>query len=161
MGLLSKLKSAVNFVTGGAAKVQIEYTPSTAVPGQTINVKVTAVSTGGEVKSKGIYIDLRSIERVSVSKRDSVELDDDLDFSKETFSNEVKISDDFVLGANETKVFEGTINMPDNVQPSFDGKFVSHAWEIRGRVEAKGNDPDSGYKPIRVGMKLIDRKSVV
>lgn len=153
MGLLSKLKSAVNFVTGGAAKVQIEYSPSTAVPGQAISVKVTATSTGGEVKSKGIYIDLRAVERVAVSKRDAAELDDDLDFSKTTFKNEIKIADEFVLGANETKVFEGTINMPDNVQPSFEGKYVSHAWEIRGRVEAKGNDPDSGFQPIRVGMK--------
>ena len=153
MGLLGKLKNAANFVTGGAAKVQVEYSPSTAVSGQAIQVKVTATSTGGEVKSKGIYIDLRSIERVSVLKRESVHLDQDLNFSQETFSTELKISDDFVLGADETRVFEGSINMPNNVQPSFDGRFVSHAWEIRGRVEAKGNDPDSGYQPIRVEVR--------
>lgn len=153
MGLLNKLKGAVNFVTGGAAKVQIEYEPSTAVPGQTIHVKVTATSTGSEVKSKGIFIDLRSVERVRITKRDHGDLDHDLDIMKTTFDTEVKIADDFVLGADETRVFEGSVNMPDNVQPTFDGRFVSHAWEIRGRVEARGNDPDSGFKPIRVGMK--------
>ncbi len=153
MGLLDKLKGAVNFVTGGAAKVQIEYSPSTAVPGTTINVKVTATSTGGEVKSKGIYVDLRAVERVSVSKRDSAELDSDLNLSFTTFNNEIKIAEEFVLGKDETRVFEGTVTMPDNVQPTFDGKYVSHEWEIRGRVEAKGNDPDSGFQPIKVGMK--------
>ena len=150
MGLFDKLKAAVNFVTGGAAKVQIEYSPTTAIAGQPINVKITAVSTGAEVTSKGIYVDLRAVEKVSVSKKESVELDNDLNMSFETFSQEFKISADFVLGKDETKVFEGTINMPANVEPSFDGKYVSHDWEIRGRVEAKGNDPDSGYQPIKV-----------
>ena len=63
------------------------------------------------------------------------------------------ISGEFVLGANESKEFEGTVNMPQNVQPTFQGKYTFHEWEIRGRVEAKGNDPDSGFKPLRVGLK--------
>lgn len=153
MGLFDKLKSAVNFVTGGAAKVQIEYSPSTALPGDPISVKVTATSTGAEVKSKGIYIDLRAVERVSVNKRDSAELDNDLNLSFTTFNQEFKIAEEFVLGKDETKVFEGSVNMPQNVQPTFNGKYVSHEWEIRGRVEAKGNDPDSGFQPIKVGMR--------
>ena len=153
MGFLDKIKGAVNAVTGGAAKVQIEYDPPTAFPGDTVRVKVTASSTGGEIKSKGIYVDLRAVERVSVSKRDSEELDRDLRLSFTTFKDEVKITEDFVLGKDESRVFEGTITMPANVQPTFEGEFVSHAWEIRGRVEARGNDPDSGFQPIRVGLR--------
>jgi sporulation-control protein spo0M len=149
VGLFDKLKAAVNFVTGGAAKVQIEYTPHTAVAGQPINVKVTATGTA-EVNSGGIFVDLRAVEKVSVSKRDSIELDNDLNLKFETFEQEFKIAEAFVLAKDETKVFEGTITMPANVQPSFNGKYVSHEWEIRGRVEAKGNDPDSGYQPMKV-----------
>ena len=152
MGLLSKLKSAVNFVTGGAAKVTIEYSPSTVFPGQTVNVKITATSTGGEVKSKGVFIDLHAVERVSVKKRESADLDDDLHLTMTTTSEEQQIAEAFVLSKDETRVFEGMITMPNNIQPSFNGQYVAHDWEIRGRVEAKGNDPDSGFKPLRVGL---------
>ena len=63
MGLFDKLKAAVNFVSGGAATVSIEYSPTTAVAGSPIKVKVTALASA-EVKSKGIYIDLRAVEKV-------------------------------------------------------------------------------------------------
>lgn len=149
MGLFDKLKAAVNFVSGGAAKVSIEYSPTTAVAGSPINVKVTVLASA-EVKSKGIYIDLRAVEKVSVSKRDSIQLEHDLNLSFETFEQEFKIAEDFVIAKDETKVWEGSINIPPNVEPSLNGKYVSHDWELRGRVEAKGNDPDSGFKPIKV-----------
>lgn len=152
MGLMSKLKGALSFVTGGAAKVTIEYSPATVFPGQSVNVKITATSTGSEVKSKGVFIDLHAVERVSVRKRESADLDDDLHLTMTTTSEEQKIAEPFVLGKDETRIFEGVITMPQNIQPSFNGQYVAHDWEIRGRVEAKGNDPDSGFQPLRVGL---------
>ena len=59
-----------------------------------------------------------------------------------------------MLAANETKVFEGVFVLPGGIQPSFQGKNASHQWTVRGRIEAFGNDPDSGYQPFRVGLTI-------
>src|SRR3989304_6076715 len=52
MGFLDKLKGAVNAVTGGAAKVTMEFEPKAVYPGDVVRVKISATSTGSEVKAK-------------------------------------------------------------------------------------------------------------
>jgi len=153
MGLMDKLKGAVKAVTGGAAKVTIEMSQPLAMPGDGIGVRVTVTSTGGEVKSKGVFVDLRGDERVSVNKKASELLDQNLVLTRETFSQAFQITGEFVLGAGETQTFEGQVVVPPNVQPSFSGTFTEHQWQIRGRLEARGNDPDSGFLPFRVGLR--------
>lgn len=154
MGFFDKIKSAVNAVTGGAAKVTIEFQPTTGYAGDQVLVKISVVATGNsEVKSKGMFVDLRSVEEVTI-KKNVAGTDNDIGVSHTTFEQEFKIAPDFVLAGNETKLFEGTIQLPANVQPTYEGHFTQHRWEIRGRMEAFGNDPDSGYLPFRVGMKM-------
>lgn len=153
MGLLDKLKGAVNAVTGGAAKVTIEFQPALAYPGDTVKVKITTTSTGQEVKSKGIFVDLRGVEELALKKGDANTLEGDLTLSKTTFEQEFKIAPELVLAANETKTFEGSFQIPAGVQPTFKGTWARYTWEIRGRMEAFGNDPDSGFQPFMVGLK--------
>src|SRR5262245_18082601 len=66
MGFLDKIKGAVNAVTGGAAKVTMEFKPSVAFPGDVIAVKITATSTGQQVKSKGVFVDLQGVEGINI-----------------------------------------------------------------------------------------------
>ena len=153
MGFMDKIKGAVKAVTGGAAKVTVEYPKDPLMPGDSVAVRVTVTSTGGEVKSKGVFIDLRGNERVRINKRESQQLEENLDMSRDTFNEEIQISGEFVLGANETQTIDGQITVPPNVQPSYAGNLAEHRWEIRGRLEARGNDPDSGYLPLRVGLR--------
>jgi hypothetical protein len=152
MGFLDKLKGAVNAVTGGAAKVQIEYPQNLVFGGDMVPVKITATSTGAEVKSKGIFVDLEGVEDVSIRKGDS-NVDQNVSASKRTFEQQFQIAPAFVLAAGGTQLFEGQIQLPATALPSFRGNFVEHKWQIRGRVEATGNDPDSGWKPIRLGAR--------
>ena len=152
MGFLDKLKSAASAVTGGAAKVSIEYQPQVAMAGDSIRVKITCTSTGGEVKSKGVFVDLRGLEVVNIGEHQAGN-DSLVHASKTTFEQEIQIAPALVLPPNETKFFEGTVQLPATAQPSFHGTYAEHKWEIRGRLEAFGNDPDSGYQPLRVGIK--------
>src|SRR3990172_3375379 len=122
MGFLDKLKGAVNAVTGGSAKVTMDFQPATAFPGDAVLAKISVQSTGAEVKSKGVFVDLLGTEHVNI-KKPSVE-------------QSFQLAPDFVLAANETKLFEGTITLPSNLQPSYQGPFARHEWTIRGRVEA-------------------------
>lgn len=160
MGLLDKLKSAVQVVTGGGAKVTIEYPQTVVLPGQAIAVKVTATSTGGNVKSKGCYIDLWAVEEVSVHGAHPThvhgasgsDIHVDVHQTETTFEQAIPLAPAFELAANESKVFTGQVTIPGNAQPSFTGKIAKHEWKIRGRIDTFGNDPDSGYQLFRVGL---------
>jgi sporulation-control protein spo0M len=157
---MDKLKAAAQAVTGGAAKVTIAYEPQVAFPGDPIRVKVAATSAGGEVKSKGVFVDLQGQEEIRVPRsavgaqtKGSQMSFGDIHTWKNTFEQAFQIAPEFVLGANETKQFEGVVQLPAALEPSYRGVYAQHKWEIRGRIEAFGNDPDSGWQPLRVGLK--------
>src|SRR5262245_8663277 len=118
MGFLDKMKGMVNAVTGGAAKVIIEYEPRQAHPGDTIRVKVSVTSTGGEVKSDGVFVDVRGVEKIDLPRGGGSNHDHSISVSNDTHAQEVRLSPPLVLAANETKVFEGTVTVPAG-QPSF------------------------------------------
>jgi sporulation-control protein spo0M len=153
MGLFDKLKGAVNSVTGGAAKVTMTFDPPVSFPGETVAVKITAISTGAEIESKGLFVDLRGTERVDLNRNDAINLDRSVNVTNHTFEQEFPITGPFKIPANETVEFEGTFTIPAQVQPSYVGARVQHNWEIRGRVDAFGNDPDTGYLAYRIGAK--------
>jgi len=151
VGFLDKVKGAMNAVTGNAAEVTIDY-PKVAFAGESIKVKITARSTGAEVKSKGIFVDLVGQERTSLDTQANGQKHH-VSESKETYGKEHQIAEAFTLAANETRSWEGSVTLPSNAQPSYDGVHTKHVWQIRGRVEALGNDPDSGFLDLRVGKK--------
>jgi sporulation-control protein spo0M len=150
MGFFDKIKSAMNAVTGGAAKVMLEYQPPCLMPGEQLHVRITAASTGGEVKSGGAFIDLFANEQVKVVHDETKQ---EVSKSRVTFQQSLQVAGPFTLAPNETRVFEGTVQVPPTMLPTFQGQFASHECLIRGRIEAFGNDPDSGYVPVRVGSK--------
>jgi hypothetical protein len=152
MGFFDKIKGAMNAVTGGGARVTIEYNPPVAFPGEPLYVRITAQSTGGEVKSGGIFVDVWGSEDVHLHKGAAPNVQEPIHVTHTTFNQAYPIAPGFVLAPNETKVFDGTITFPHGM-PSYEGHHVKHVWTVRGRVEAFGNDPDSGYVPIRVGLK--------
>lgn len=151
MGLFDKLKDVTNMVTGGAARVSIAYEPQVAFPGEELSVRVTVTSTGPQVGSRGVFVDLRAVERVNLPRGASAGMDHSIQTSHTSFEQEISIAPAFTLAPNETKVFEGVVRLPSNAQPSYNGRYTQHEWSIRGRVEATGNDPDSGYQVFRVG----------
>ncbi len=155
MGFLDKIKGAMNAVTGNAAKVELEFMPAVAYPGDKVKVTIKATSTGNEVKSKGVFVDLQGREEIKIKRNAVMGVENDVAVTKTTLEQALQIAPAFVLGKGETKVFEGMIEIPTAAQPSYAGAFTAHQWEIRGRLEAFGNDPDSGYKPLKVGSKIL------
>jgi len=154
MGLLDKLKTAAHAVSGGAARVSLEYEPSVVLAGESLSVRVTVTSTGSQVKSGGVFVDLRAVETVRLPSGTATGVS--LQTGKTThtsFEQRYSIAPTFTLAPNETRVFEGQVRLPSNVQPSFMGQYASHEWSIRGRAEMSGNDPDSGFVAFRVGTK--------
>ncbi|MEW5760590.1 MAG: hypothetical protein AB1779_07475 [Candidatus Thermoplasmatota archaeon] len=151
MGIFDKLKAVV----GLAAKVSIEYPNQPVNIGGQVNVKVTVMSTtGGEVKSGGVFVDLINKEYGTVSGQGTCKKcgqtgETSVNFSREIVNVQIPIAPAFTLAPNETKVFEGLIQIPGNGHPTYHG-MVTSVWSIRGRVDMFGNDPDSGFQTIVV-----------
>lgn len=151
MGLFDKLKDVANMVTGGAARVSIEYEPRVAFPGDELSVRITATSTGGQINSRGVFVDLRAVESVRVSGTSTSGQHQNINNSHTSFEQAIQIAPAFTLAPNETKEFEGMVRLPMSAQPTFHGHYAQHEWSIRGRVEMTGNDPDSGFQPFQMG----------
>jgi 1,4-dihydroxy-2-naphthoyl-CoA synthase len=111
--------------------VQLEHT-GTFAAGQTIKVKVTATSTGRDVKTEGVFIDLRGRGKSVIGQVAGNVV--------ASASHSFKIADALTLAAAESRVFEGEVQVPV-IDPGLD-------WEIRARLETFGNDPDSGFVDI-------------
>jgi hypothetical protein len=153
MGFFDKMKGAMNFVTGGAAKVSIEWHPATAMPGEPIGVRVTATSTGPQLSSGGVFVDVIATEIIKIPQNALGNNNPPIDYRNQTYSHQFQIAPAFQLAPNETKQFEGQIVIPQQSQPSYDGRFFDHEWSVQGRIEASGNDPDSGWLKLRVGAR--------
>lgn len=153
MGFFDKLKGAMNAVTGGAATVTLQYNPTLAFPGDMVQVRITATSTGQEVKSKGVFVDLRGTENVFLKNGKVPNVSFDIRVGSSSYDQAFQVAPPFVLAPGETKTFEGGFQIPHGLAPTYQGPCAQHLWEIRGRIEAFGNDPDSGFLPFAIGFR--------
>lgn len=149
MGIFDKVKGALNAVTGGAAKVQFLFGPAIMFPGEQVEVGLSAASTGQEVQSKGVFIDLSATELVDFKDGSG----NHVRYQEQTFYREIQVAPAFTLGPGESRQFQIVFLLPVEARPSFAGKLSRNQWQIRGRVEAFGNDPDTGWIDTRVGAK--------
>ncbi len=145
MGFLDKMKSVGSAVTGGSAKVSIEFPHQAMRAGDSVPVKVTVMSMGKEVKSGGVFVDIHAEENGKVKCKHCGQM---TEVHNETVKQSIPVGPAFVLQPSETKTFDATIQVPSG-QPSYNGQ-VSHQWRIRGRLDAFGNDPDSGYQALEI-----------
>jgi sporulation-control protein spo0M len=149
MGFFDKVKGALNAVTGGAATVQFMYGPQIIFPGEQVQVGIGVTSTGQQVQSKGVFIDLAATEIVDF--KDSS--DNHIRYQEQTFYREIQVAPPFALAPGQTQQFQVVFVVPPEARASFHGKLCRHQWQIRARVEAFGNDPDTGWIDTRMGMK--------
>ena len=146
MGFLDKMKSAASAVTGGAAKVSIEYQLKPMRTGESLPVKVTVVNVSGkEVKSGGVFVDIYATETGQVKCKHCGQM---TEVKNENVKQAIPVGSAFILQPGETKVFEANISIPGG-QPTYNGQ-ISNTWKIRGRMDAFGNDPDSGFQTIEI-----------
>ncbi len=153
MGFFDKLKGAANFLTGGAAKVSVDWEPKVAFPGEPVRVRITVASTGPSIKSGGVFVDVNANEMLNVPAGELPEKGAQISHTKLTFSQVFQVAPAFSLEGGQTQLFEGHFVLPPNAQPTYDGPLADHDWGMRARVEMSGNDPDSGFVKFVVGKK--------
>ncbi|MCE9575256.1 MAG: hypothetical protein K8W52_19050 [Deltaproteobacteria bacterium] len=139
----------LNFITGGGAKVQITL-PTVAFPSLPIAVKIH-VTAADAFACTNVFIDVSASEHVQIRPHGAPA---DVTETTSTFSTSVAVAPGFALAKGETKELVGIVTLPPGSQPSYHGKHARHVWTIQARLEAKGNDPDSGWKEIRIGANM-------
>jgi hypothetical protein len=153
MGLFDKLKAAAKFVTGGGAKVRLEVVdPAMDKP---FIVKIHATVSDAEMKIERVYLHVRATESVSVpaprkdaapgTAADSTSSPDKITADVQTFQQEINVSGAAQLAANGEYDWEASVSLPTAVSPTYLGKNAFHRWYFLAGLDARGNDPDSGW----------------
>jgi len=149
MGLFDKLKQAANFVTGGGATVTITPEGSEFDKTSTIRVRVSALIKDAPLEATSVYLEIRSREYVSLRKNINGKSEN---INEDHISYSTKVQN-VITGTLEGKQsYDWTLefSLPSNAQPTFHGTMGHQVWEIKGAIDVKGNDPDSGWVEIRV-----------
>ena len=154
MSFFSKLADAV---TGGGVKVGLQW--SEAALGKPVEVKVTAVVADRDRDIAGVYLliladekvivhNVKIFERIGDQIQEKIE---DVTETVTTFSQKVALAGAQTLKAGQNCEWTGSFVIPADKRPSYTGVNAKHAWQIKAGLDAKGNDPDSGWFEIPVG----------
>ncbi len=147
MGFLSNLKNAV---TGGAATVQVEV--GQAVRGQAMPFRVHATAKA-DAQVNGVYLLVRAVESAELKDTDwegGKAHREIVRGRKVSWEQRVPVSGGGQLQNGQQYHWEGSVQLPANVGPSFQGHMIRHIWEVQAGLDMPGNDPDSGWVPVDV-----------
>lgn len=156
MGLLDKVKSMKNALTGGAATVYVDL--EDAQIGSPFAVTVRVQSKDAEVKYNRVYLKVEGIEKVEVPDVD-VQYNNNGDRTRrreivrarsKTLQQELTVAEGGVLSANESVEWTVEVKLPEGATPPFRGKYTDHHYQVFAGLDCFGNDPDSGWKRLHV-----------
>ncbi len=143
MGMFDQAK---NLATGNHAVVTIEK-PASGFVGMPITIKVKVVAKQ-DFEVDGVYVDVSAVETVSWQPAGTPV---PMFATKPTFEQKFKVGTGFKMKSGETKELTGMITIPKDCPVSYAGSAAKHVVQIQGRIDTKGNDPDSGWQEIRIG----------
>ncbi len=153
MGFLSNMKKNL---TGSWADVQVEVSGPTARGGM-LPVRVHVQVKDSDILVDRVLAELVCEEVIDVrgaaganwsSGNDSTNVQSE---SRESMhSHELVLASAQQMAAGSTATFEGYLPIPTQAPPSANGRYAQFSWSVRGRLDMKGNDPDSGWQHLEV-----------
>jgi len=146
MGFFDKVKGMANKLTGNSATVTMTVEGGSVKGATKVNINATVKDAALEVTK--VYLWVKSVEKINIPR---TELPSDHQFAV-NIDKEVFVRQEFVVapaqkleaGQSYNWSYELTLSGA-NIMPTYFGKFVSHEWEFLAGLDAKGNDPDSGW----------------
>src|SRR5512136_2983529 len=115
MGIMDKLRSMKNAVTGGAAKVELEVV-GTPAKGTSFPIRVTAAIGDADVKIDKVYVNVEGLEtaEVDVEQRDEKKNTTEkrrVSQQAATYRNEIVLSGAQTLNAKQQYTWEGNVQL--------------------------------------------------
>jgi hypothetical protein len=153
VGFLKKMK---NSLTGSWADVSIDY--GTATRGGSLDVTATIVVKAEPISTDGIVIEIRCQEEIDIPSAHIHESFGSTSnhgtgratSSESVVSSEVRAAGPQELAAGSTTTASASVPIPAHAPPAMQGRYARYEWQVRARVEMKGNDPDSGWQALQV-----------
>jgi hypothetical protein len=165
MGFFSKIK---NYVTGGAAEVQITFESKIVDGSNPLRLFVTATA-NDDCNIKKVYLKIRAKETYTeyvtrhnsnsnggnTSTRELVTKTHDHLKQEFTLVNEIKLT----KGQSEKWLSEFTF--PPNSIATYHGKQASFKWEAIAGLDMAGNDPDSSWQEFILQKNMNHTNSII
>lgn len=156
MSLWDKLNAVKNFVTGGSAKVLLEFDQASLK--KPFTVKVGAVIGNADISPKEVYIVIKGVERIEIKSTTHTSTGE---LSKlattgstlETTTYESTIivaSLSEPLRAGEAYEWKKEIQMPEKLNSTYFGTNVKHYYQIYAGLNTAGNDPTTSWKDLEL-----------
>ncbi len=153
MGFLSNMKKNL---TGSWADVQIEVAGATT-RGGTLPVRVHVQVKDSDIVVDRVIVELQCEEVIDVrgaagtnwsSNSGSTSMQSESRVS--VHSHELVLASAQQMAAGSSATFEGQLPITTQAPPTANGRHARFNWEVRGRLDMKGNDPDSGWQHVEV-----------
>jgi hypothetical protein len=154
---MDKLKAVKSNLTGDWADVTIQFEP--VGRGGTLSASTTVTVKDQAISIDGVVIEVRCEELIDIPSATVYENNSSTSMSSGTHratssesvvTKEAKVSGPAELAGGSSQTFSGEIVIPTTAPPTMQGRWARYEWQVRARVEMKGNDPDSGWKSFHV-----------
>lgn len=157
MGLMDKMKNLKSTLTGDWAAVSVHFEEPVSRGGilkatADVTVKNTAITIEGvivEVRCEEI-IDIANATVYDNNSSTARSATGRATASETVAALEVKAAGPQELAAGSSSTYTADIPIPTTAPPSMDGRNARYEWQIRARLDMKGNDPDSGWQTLQV-----------
>lgn len=168
MGIWDSVRSTVDKVTGNSANVTLEADGQIVRPGQNVNVRIAIKNGLSTLEARALLLEIEAIEQINLPRHANFAniIEDVMEAgnkrashspkplttqnSDETFTSTITVSPALTLAVGEEKKFQGTFRLPANVQPTYEGKYATHSWRMRARLDVFGTDPSTPWYAFRV-----------
>ncbi len=137
MGLF---KNVANFVTGGAAEVQVSLVNPVLGDEHVLTASINVKPTGDTIHAKRLYLIVQAVEESSTANQ--------------LFSEEYIIEEGLQVNSGDQKEWTYEINLPSHVSPTYLAKHFSVKWMIKAALDMPGIDPNSGWQPFVLNKEI-------
>ena len=153
MGFMDRVKSIKNSLTGDWADLTV-HVDGPVRRGGAAKATVEVTVKDSPISIDGIILEVRCEEKIDIpdaTVSSSSNSEKVRATSNETVvDDEVKVAGAQDLAGGSTSTFSGEIPISDSAPVSMVGRHARYVWQIRARLDMKGNDPDSGWETLEV-----------
>ena len=138
---MSILKDLKNFVTGGAAKVDLAYDKEVLSHGESLQVSVTVKPVDETLIFEKIYLRVKAVESSA--------------HSTTIYSEEKLVAENIQISAGEEKTWNTEVSLPESAPATYIGRHSSLHWSAQAGVELPGVNPTSDEKRFVVNKRMV------
>lgn len=169
MAAWDSIKSAFRTITGTTTSVTLRVVHDVVLVGEHVEFEIGLRAAQSPVEARALLVDVVAREEVRatlgtsadgrmhrlVNPQDPLEVFgfprmSPVEHSSATFERAAKVCGPLVLREGEERTFRARAHIPSDAQPTYRGRYATHGWSLRARLDVLGTDPTSEWQTIVV-----------